>query len=248
MQASNLMEETKEFHSSSKQFTNEVAAIYQLIIDYHYRFNSNGDLPKGRFESLFIKAIVLAVILLGGLIAALQFLPLSTWGDTSEKIRFSLQLFAVVSFTIGGFIAILGYFSVKEVFNDMAGQIIKLTAKANEEEAELFESLDKFSTPAITYVANRFEEMELQLGRLKSFIIGSIEKVGVIPGLLASVFALSQISSNSGFSWLELLSIALLVIYFCMFPITGAAIRIKRMSKLLNAYLTLVRAKPESPE
>jgi hypothetical protein len=80
------------------------------------------------------------------------------------------------------------------------------------------------------------------MGQIRSFLLGAIEKVGIIPGLLATVFSISKIADSTGFSWIELLSILLAVIYLSMFPIFEASIKTKRLSVLLNQYLELFRS------
>jgi hypothetical protein len=70
--------------------------------------------------------------------------------------------------------------------------------------------------------------------------------VGIIPGLLATVIAISKVADSTGVSWVELLSFLMLGIYMSMFPIFEASIKTKRISVLLNQYLVLFRSSEET--
>ncbi len=143
---------------------------------------------------------------------------------------------------LGGAVILLQYFSVKEIYKDLTGQIIGICADAAKDEAIMFEAFDDLSTQSIEYVANRLEHGSTQLGQIRSFLLGAVEKIGIIPGLLATVIAISKITNSTGASWLELLSVVMLGFYMGMFPITEAAIKTKRISVLLNQYLMLFRS------
>jgi len=179
---------------------------------------------------------------IGGLYAAFYFLPHSTWGDSAEEIRLVVQLLLLLGYIMGGTAILIQYASIKEVYKDFTGQIINIAADSAKDEAALFESFDELSSQSITYVANRLERDSAQLGHIRSFLLGAIEKVGIIPGLLATVFAISKITDSTGISWIELLSFLMLGIYISMFPIFEASIKTKRISILLNQYLELFRS------
>ena len=109
------------------------------------------------------------------------------------------------------------------------------------DEAAVFEGLDGLSTESIKYVANRLGNSSTQLSQIRSFLLGAIEKVGIIPGLLATVIAISSLADKTGAAWVEILSFFMFGIYLSMLPITEAVLKIKRVSVLLEQYLVLFR-------
>jgi hypothetical protein len=99
---------------------------------------------------------------------------------------------------------------------------------------------------SIKYFANRLDPVSTQLGQIRSFLLGAIEKIGIIPSLLATIVAICKIADSTGVSWLELLSYFMAGIYLSMFSITEASIKTKRISILLNQYLVLFRSNDDS--
>ncbi len=97
--------------------------------------------------------------------------------------------------------------------------------------------LDSFSTESISHVAKRLAKMVNQLGLMRSLLLGAIEKVGIIPGLLATLISINQIPSSGSFFWVEYLSFALVVMYVGLFPLASSAFKLDNLSSLLNQYL-----------
>ena len=151
----------------------------------------------------------------------------------------------VALYLLGPAIVLLQFFSLKKDVKDFTGQISRIGKKSAKNEAVLFEALNELSTESIRYVANTLDQSSNQLRQLRSFLLGTIEKVGIIPGLIATALAISKVADTTGFSWIEMLSFALLGIYLLMFPITTASLKTKRLSDLLNEYLVLFRSNDE---
>jgi len=225
-----------------RSFSDELSAVYGDIHTYRNQGNS-GDrqAEEGKYRKLAGIAMVSFFIFVGSIYAALRFMPAETWGGSTEAIRLVLQLLVLLIYLLAAGVILLQYFSVKELTEDFTGQIIGFAADAAKDEAALFEAFDKRSTESIKYVADRLDHASTQLGQLRSFLLGAIEKIGIIPGLLATVIAISNLSNSTGVSWLELLSLVMLGLYMSMFPVTEASIKIKRVSVLMNQYLVLFR-------
>ena len=169
-------------------------------------------------------------------------------GESTEGIRLFLQVVVLLNYILGGAVILLQYFSVKDVYKDLTGQIIDGAADTAHEEAALFEAFEALSTQSIEYVANHLEHASIRLGQIRSFLLGAIEKIGIIPGLLATVLAISKVADSTGVSWIELLSVLMLGIYVSMFPIFEASIKTKAISVLLNQYLVLFRPSDDARE
>jgi hypothetical protein len=241
------MEGIQVSRTASRKFSGDLISVYELIKAYRNDVNADdkqADKTKSRDFAGIAAIVVLAII--GGLYAALYFLPHSTWGDSSEEIRLVLQLMVLFVYMLAGGLMIIQYLAIKDVYKDFTGQIISGAADGAKDEAALFEAFDELSTQSIEYVANRLDYVSTQLGQIRSFLLGAIEKIGIIPGLLATVFAISKVADSTGVSWLELISVLMLGFYISMFPITEASIKTKRISVLLNQYLVLFRSSEET--
>ena len=244
-----FMDQTNVTVGRLEQLSNDITAVYELIIDYRSGSDTRLDKSeKTRFQSIVSLLTWGVVIIIFGLLASVYILPPTVWGDSTEEIRRALQIMVLVTYALGGGLMILQYFSVRDLFRDFAGQIIGIAANNAKDEAALFLKLDQLSRPPIKYVAHQFEHITMQLGQIRSFLLGAIEKVGIIPGLIATVLAISKVAESTGVSWLEVLSVVMLGVYLSMFPIAVAAFKIKRTSVLLNQYLSLVEQNPGPTE
>ncbi|GAA6137524.1 hypothetical protein NBRC116583_12710 [Arenicella sp. 4NH20-0111] len=243
------MEQSKVCTATPRKFSDDLTAAYEHINTYRNAVNVDDEQAgKSKSKNIALIAIVAFLIFVGITYAALRFLPPETWGESTEGVRLFLQLVVLLIYILGGGVVLLQYFSVKDIYKDFTGQIIDGAADTANEEATLFEAFDGLSTQSIEYVANRLEDASTRLGQIRSFLLGAIEKIGIIPGLLATVLAINKVADSTGVSWIELLSVLMLGIYVSMFPIFEASIKTKAISILLNQYLELFRSSDESRE
>ena len=188
------MEQTKEGSETSRAFSEDLASVYKHIDLYRTQIDSKYEQKnKSKLKALTTKVTIVVLIVIAGLYIALSLLPVSIWGDNSETIRLVLQLIILLVYVLGGASILLQYFSFKEEFKDFTGQIIGFASDSAEDEAAFFTVLDGLSTQSITYAANRIDNSSTQLSQIRSFILGTIEKVGIIPGLVATVFAINKV-------------------------------------------------------
>jgi len=243
------MQQSKVCATTAREFSDDLSAVYQHINTFRNQGGSDHlQADNSNVRSLAGIATIAVLAIIGGLYAALQFLPQSTWGDSAEGIRLTLQVMILGLYVLAGVLIGLQYLSVKDYFKNFTGEIVAIVADSAKDEAALFKAFDGCSTQAIKYVANRLEHASAQLGQLRTFLLGAIEKVGIVPGLLATVIAISNIAESTGISWVEFLSFFMAAFYLSMFPLTEATIKIKRLSVLLNQYLTLFRSHDELKE
>lgn len=224
------------------RFKEDVSGVYEHIIQYRAKMNLAAD----ESETPWIKsrlgiATIIVIAILAVLIGAMHFLPPTVWGNTEERIRLVVQLIVLCVYLMAGGIIVAHYISLKRMFTDIAGQMVGILKDVSKDETELFSSLDAYSVASIRYVANRMEQTASQLGLIRSFLLGAIDKVGIIPGLVATALAISKVAQSNGFSWVEVLSVSLVALYVMMFPIFEADMKLKRVSMLLDQYLVLVR-------
>ena len=238
------MEQTKEGKGSatSRTFSDELSAVYELIRTYLSKTDTDKKLAdKNKSRNLILIATAVVLLILAGLYLVVRYLSHTTWEGSTESIRLVLQLIVLLIYVLGGVAVLFQYLSLKDFYKDFTGQIIGFASDASKDEAELFEGFNELSNESIQYVSNRLENSSTQLGQIKAFFLGTIEKIGIIPGLLATLIAIYNVANTTGFSWVEMLSFSMIGIYLSMFPVTMASMKIKRVSTLLNQYLVLFR-------
>ena len=229
--------------------SDEVSIIFELITEFRTKRNGAIDEEEkakdkaNRAEKFRVPITIAGLGVIALIAGLLYFLPASIWAGTSERIRLVAQAFILVCYVVGGIVLLIHYLSLKHFFSDFdfTGDLLTAISGTTKDEMALFEKLDPLSTQSIQYVAKRFDAASSQLGFLKAFLIGAIEKVGIIPGVIATALAISKVSTSSGFSWIEMVSIVLLGFYAVMFPLTEAIIRFKHYAIILNRYLELFR-------
>jgi len=237
------MEKVNVCERPSNSFSEDVRGVYDQIVQYRLNVTDEADQSWIKPKLGIVSTVFLLIIF--GTLASLYFLPPTVWGNSDAEIRLVLQFIVLAAYAIGGGIVLAHFVSFKKQFKDFTGQMIDIMSDTAKDETALFSSLDAYSTPSIQYVANRFDQTSSQMGQLRSFLLGTIEKVGIIPGLIATVLAISKVAESTGVSWIELLSVVLAGFYLGMFPLAEAGIKLKRISMLLTQYLALVRLKEE---
>lgn len=236
------MEQSKTCDATPAKLSGELASVYEHIKTYRNQVNAEAD-KRDSIGFAGIATIIFLIFL--ALYGVLRFSLPASVGETSDSVRLFMQMMVLFIYVLGAVTILLQYISLRDFYKDFTGEIIGIAADTSKNEANLFEAFEELSTESIQYVANRLDQTSSQLGQLRSFLLGAIDKVGIIPGLLATIFAISKIADSTGFSWVELLSFLMVVIYISMFPITEATMKTKRVSILLNQYLVLFRSSNE---
>lgn len=228
----------------TRNISEEVATIFSLIRDY--RGKRNGELQRSKAGGLQHAANILALVLVLVIhvaLVAMKTLPESYWGESEEDIRIALQLIVLFIYLLAFLTFVFHSLAIRKFFGNATDEVIDVTEQAALDEVALFASLDSLSTQSIEYVTKKLERTANQIGSIRSFLLGAIEKVGIIPGLLATLIAMSQIAQGAGQPWIEWLSFVLLGVYIAMFPLASSAFRISNITFVLNQYLKQFRSK-----
>lgn len=238
----NLMieDQAQENSRSATDLASEIIAVFSLIREYRVKRNSALENPKrGRVKGEGITKIITVLVLLAiaVILLSLKFLPESTWGVSEQEIRRTLQFMVLFVYVMGAITFIFQYITVKNLFSNLTGKLIDIAEEVTKDHVVLFKKLDSFSTESISHVAKRLAKMVNQLGSMRSFLLGAIERVGIIPGLLATLIAINKIPSSGSFFWAEHLSFVFVVMYVGLFPLASAAFKLDNLSSLLNQYL-----------
>jgi len=131
------------------------------------------------------------------------------------------------------------FLSTKTIFFNTTEDLLKGLSQGTQTQTELFIKLDEFSVESINYVSQRLKYSHEQIGVVKSMLIGTIEKVGFIPGVAATLLALHQTKEITGFSFFDGLSIGLMLFYFMFFKLMSAALTFKNFAFILEQYIKL---------
>ena len=237
-------EEPQKIEQPAENLANEVAQVFSLIRAYRTKRNIALNNSQGsRVETITKVITVLVVLAIGAILLGLNLLPQSTWGGSDEEIRRTLQLMVLLVYALGGITFLLQYISLKSFLGNFTGGLIDNAEGVIKDDVALMTELDSLSTESINLVIKQFEQMANQLGAFRSFLLGAIEKVGIIPGLIATVVAINKIPSTGSLSWVEGLSFVLLGVYAAMFPLASAAFKLRNLSSVLNHYLAQIRNK-----
>lgn len=226
----------------------EVETIFELLNNYQKKLPRESKLKRSwseRWVNPAVYSFIAAVLIVGIL---LYIFPPNTWNVTEGNVRLALQILVLLLYVFGGAVLVLQYLSIKSYFRDFTGDLLKVLGSSAKNEVALFEQLEPLSAQSIEYVAKRLDTASTQLGALRSFFIGAVEKIGIIPGVIATAVALSKIPQSAGISWLEPLSIMMLGIYGVAFPITTAKFRFRKYAFILNRYLESSNKSTESPQ
>ena len=240
------MEQSEVCAAPPRTLSDDLSSVYEHINTYRARSKADYERTHKNKRKNFAGTAATFLFILSGLIyAALYFLPLDNWVTGTGGIRLVLQFVVLLIYVLGGAAIVLQYFSAKELVKDFTGQVISIDAKAVNNDAALFEALNQHSVESIKYVADSLDHSSTKLSQLRAFLLGAIEKIGIIPGLIATVFAISKLANSTGSHWIEALPFLMLGIYMSMFPVTEASIKTKQLSLLLNQYLVLFRSNDE---
>jgi len=227
----------------TRNISEEVAAIFSLIKEYRQKRNNELDKSKaGGLERVTKILTAVSVLVIAAVWATIKTQPTSIWGDSEEDIRIVLQLIVLFVYFLGGLTFLLQYISLSKFFSNATDELIGSTEQTALDDVELFANLDTLSTQSIDYVAKRLDRIANQVGSIRSFLLGAIEKVGIIPGLLATLIAMSQIAQGADQPWIESLSFVLLGVYIAMFLLASSAFRIRNVTFVLNHYLKQFRS------
>ena len=228
----------------TRNMSEEVAAIFSLIRDYREKI-TRSDLKKSNIGSLETATIIISGLTLIVIIiiwVAIWLLPESKWGGSDEEVRLVLQVVTLFLYILGFLTFLFQSISMRRFLSGMHKELMEAAESGVLYEFELFASLDPLSTQSIEYVAKKLDHLANHIGDVRSFLLGAIEKVGIIPGLIATVIAIGQIAQDSDRHWIELLSFGLLGVYLLMFPLASSAFKLRNIAFVLNQYLTQFRS------
>jgi hypothetical protein len=143
------------------------------------------------FGNKYEKGLFISMVTIFGLIMASGLVFYVTRGSWLKFLVLILTLafyFSVLLWQLSLVISMLKF------FRNPADDLLKILESSASREVSSMTGLAPVSTEAIQYVADRLVLAKQQLSARMSFLIGAVEKVGVLPGVVASLIALSKVS------------------------------------------------------
>lgn len=233
-----LKEEVLAFEKTGKDLSQEVSAVFDLIREYRANVNSSPEnFETTRLERVTTIIAVIAFVIISVTLIGLKYSPELTQLASAESIRRSLQLLVLSIYILGGMTLLFQFLTLKSLFSNLTGKLVDTAEDMAKDDMALRAGLNSLSRESIECAANRLELMNGRLGSIRSFSIGAIEKIGIVPGLLATLVAINKIPSSGGISWVESLSFSLIGIYAAMFLLHSASLKLGNIASVLNQYL-----------
>lgn len=198
------------------------------------------------FGNRYEKGLFISMIVIFGLIAAsgiIFYITKFPW----------LKLLAIILTLVFYFNAMLWQLSlvipILNFFRNPTGDLLKVVESSASKEVSSMTGLAAVSTEAIQYVADRLVLAKQQLHTRMAFLVGAVDKVGVLPGVVASLLALSKMSESAMFksgSESVYVYIALAFFVFYGFAVIGLLIcqKFEIYAGVLQHYLQYRANKP----
>jgi len=159
-----------------KQGASEVSEVFRLLKEYLAKRKQALNTSLGRTaESLAWVVTLAALAVIACLFIALSFLPETTWGDSEDKIRLTLQLIIFFVYILGAASLCLHFAFVKRLSRNFTDELIGIVEERTTDEVALLSKLDSLSTQSTDYVAKQLERAANDLGSILSFFLGAIE-------------------------------------------------------------------------
>lgn len=224
----------------------EVTSLFELLADFKKEVNwqsySSEEGAEDRRTRNILLAIIVFVILVFAITKLFPAALVSLFGNPRAAIQVILLIFLLLGAvmiwrTVGVF---------KTIFQDQTENLLRGIGQVAKDEVGLFNQLDNYSTESISYVAERLELSSNQAQTATGLFIGALEKVGLIPGIIATSFALDKALNSAEFSGLEFLSIGVALLYLLMMRLALAANRFQQYRFVLVQYLEPKRADSKS--
>ncbi len=215
----------------------EISQIVQVLKDFRSRGKQDDKIVG---DDRIIKIMSAYFVFFLAFVGVLWYSPLLDYAGEA-KARLIVQILMIVFYITSAIVFTIQLLYLKKGFVNPVSDFLDLAEHSVHAELKVFKQLNGLSTESIQYLAARFTLGNEQLSRAMNVLVGAIEKVGVLPGLIASFLALSKVSEASGFSTLEYISFAFLGIYFVSFPIIFTAVKFQHFSFILNQYLKIYR-------
>ncbi|MFM5202045.1 hypothetical protein ACET99_17215 [Aeromonas caviae] len=115
-------------------------------------------------------------------------------------------------------------------------------------DAPLYKALMYFSMQELKYISNRMKTERNTLNSKMSLLIGGIDKIGIFPGLVATLISINQIGSSGASSWAQPIAYASIILYTFGFLFHNAIIRADEKIQLIDFIIDVKSSHINEPD
>lgn len=206
------------------------------VINNHYHYEiqkTNTTLKKKeRWSNIIFKVLVVLPLTL-----SFSCLGINLYFD-SKEIAF-IGLILLFTSYIGTMlqhllILLANWHNIIKILSKPFSVIIHNTKVKVRYDALLYKVLMYYSMQELKYISNRMKAERNTLTSKVSLLIGGIDKIGIFPGLVATLISLNQIGSSGASSWAQPIAYASIILYIFGFLFHNAIIRSDEKIQLID--------------
>ncbi len=192
---------------------------------------------------LFFELAIFPFVLALALIAVMSIFDLE-WLRLISLFALLLAYIGVIIYPI--FSALIHRKSLLATLRHPFGVLLQNAAATAAVDLRYSPKLERKSFALLEVVALEIKSEREFFERRVALVVGSIEKIGLAPGLLAAFLSLHQLPGNLDL-WMLSLAYATPALYFFGAMAHFLAMRLDRMNKLLDLVIERKKAKPTNP-
>ncbi len=170
---------------------NEVA----LVVSALAQIKNNS--ATGFFNNKYEKKLFVAM---SGLFMLIIAVGITYFVSKNPRLELPLILLTLVFYLVAMCWQIALVIPIIKFFKNPTGQLLQSFEESAANELATINSLSNVSPETIEYLSDRLILAKDQLNKRMAFLIGAVEKIGLLPGLVASLLALSTLSKTEPFA------------------------------------------------
>lgn len=229
----------------SRGLSEEVADLFTLL-DKHTKDveEAHRDPEEERSSRFSFYSLLVACSITGIIYLIAKFTPISFWMSFKNPMVIIQGMFLLL-YVVAAVYFFVEYKSMKHYsgfLRNPTRDLLKGLGKTIHEEIRLFGYLDSYSVEAISYASERLKYNHERVSALKSYFVGAIEKVGLLPGFIATIAAF--VGSLYGKNWYAVYALsigigAMIGFYIAIVPAVFGSLRMKQYGFILEQYLRI---------
>lgn len=222
--------------SKEEQLITEMDGLYKLFLqeesDNPAQFFSYPELTHTQSERL-INHYVIASFVIIAVFLALYF------GDfvSGEIVKLVMLLLMLLGYMGIAVVLLLEIYSdrrdILKIFKNPLSLAFEGLLTASKSDVKLMGAIQDYSTEVLGLVKSRLEIQKTGIERRMGILVGAVEKMGVLPGLLTLYLAYKESESQVLFC----LAIFVFILYLCALSVHYALPRLEVYSRLINLEL-----------
>ncbi|MFM5760783.1 hypothetical protein [Aeromonas hydrophila] len=229
-----------------KEYGTRVLSIINNHYYYEIRKRNTTLKKKERWSNIVFKVLVVLPIILSFLC-----LVINLYFDSNHiALTGLILLFASYIGTILQHLLILfaNWQDFIKTLSKPFSLIIHNTKVTVRYDALLYKALMYFSMQELKYISSRMKNERNTLNSKVSLLIGGIDKIGIFPGLVATLISLNQIGNSGASSWVQPIAYASIILYIFGFLFHNAIIRADEKIQLIDFIIDIKSSHVNEPD